>query len=93
METIRVHGVVGSEDETQAWDVNVDLHIDDDGRIVDYEQIEFGAAPPPPTGGFKLIFFHGDRQHVAHGRIERQTWQQVTWGSAKESSDGRRNEE
>jgi len=74
MKTIRVRGVVGSEtDDSQAWEVNVDLRLDDDGRIVDHQQVEFGAAPPPPTGDYRLIFFYGGQRHEAHGHIERQT--------------------
>jgi hypothetical protein len=71
MKTIRVRGVVGSENESLAWDVYVDLCLDDDDKIVDYQQVEFGAAPPPPTGEHKLIFFHGGQKHEEHGHIER----------------------
>ncbi|MGA2337445.1 MAG: hypothetical protein ABSG08_18900 [Terriglobales bacterium] len=81
MKTIRVRGVVGSEKESLDWDVYVDLCLDDDDKMVDYQQVEFGAAPPPPTGDYKLIFFHGGQQHEAHGHIERQTWQRAVFGS------------
>ena len=81
MKTIRVRGVVGSESENQAWDVYVDLRLDDNDKIVDHQQLEFGAAPPPPTGNYKLIFFCGGQEHGAHGHIERQTWQQAVSGT------------
>ncbi len=78
MKTIRVRGVVGREtDDSQAWEVYVDLHLDDDGRTMGHEQLEFGAAPPPPTGDYRLIYFYRGEHHEVHGHIERRTWQQV----------------
>jgi hypothetical protein len=41
MKTIRVRGVVGSENEGLAWDVDVDLCLDED-TIADRQQVEFG---------------------------------------------------
>ena len=87
MKTIRVRGVVGNEgDGSQAWEVYVDLRLDDDGRIVDHEQLEFGADPPPPTGDYRLIYFHRGQRHGALGHIERCTWQQAVFGSTYPTS-------
>jgi len=78
METTKVFGKVMSETENRDWDVNVHLRLDDSGRIVSHEQLEFGAAPPPPTGDYLLVYSYprGERHHM-RGHIERQTWQQA----------------
>ena len=57
MKTIRVRGVVGSENEGLAWDVYVDLCLDDDDTIVDHQQVEFGAAPTSADRRLQVDFF------------------------------------
>ncbi|MGO9404980.1 MAG: hypothetical protein ACLPVW_16070 [Terriglobales bacterium] len=78
MQTIKVVGVVGSETQSKIWDVNVYLRLDADGRIADHEQLEFGAAPPPPTGDYCLVYSYPRGQlHQVRGHTERRTWQQA----------------
>jgi hypothetical protein len=82
MDTIKVFGKVVSETENQDWDVNVYLRLDDAGKIVDHEQLEFGAATPPPSGDYWLVYpYPRGEQHQVRGHIERQTWQQAIFNA------------
>jgi len=84
METTRVFGKVVSESENRDWDVNVYLRLDNTGKIVNHEQLEFGAAPPPPSGDYWLVYSDPrGGQHQVRGHIERQTWQQEIFGTLR----------
>jgi hypothetical protein len=82
METTKVFGKVVSETESKDWDVNVYLRLDGAGNILDHEELEFGAAPPPPSGDYWLVYsYPRGEQHQVRGHIERQTWQQAIFNA------------
>ncbi len=85
MKTIRVPGVLGENLQSEGYDINVDLHVDDDERIVSYSpSLLEGPSPQPLTGDYKLIYFYLGQQHEESGHIERRSWQQAAFGAVRQ---------
>jgi hypothetical protein len=95
MKTITVSGLLAESLQGQAhYYVDVDLQLNDAGKIINVSpSLLPGPRPWPPTGDYKLVYFHADEQHVEQVHINGQTWQQAVFGAvqSKVNSDERTN--
>jgi hypothetical protein len=85
MKAIRVPGVLGESLQSEGYDINVDLQVDDDERIVSYSpSLLEGPSPRPPTGDYKLIYFYLGQQHEESGHVEHGSWLQAAFGAVRQ---------